>query len=78
MTAGLMRLLTFADEPLHGLHELAPRVVGSMVRADRVHVVRSLEDPQVEVVDRSAPIMPAVGLDEDRVGAVVTYIEELT
>lgn len=55
-----------------------PLVDGSTVRADRAYLARSIEDPDAEVVDGFTPIMPDLGLEQDQVDAIVTYIEELS
>lgn len=51
---------------------------GSTVRADRAYLARSIEDPDAEVVDGFTAIMPDLGLEQDQVDAIVTYIEELS
>lgn len=51
---------------------------GSTVRADRAYLVRSIEDPDAQVVDGFGPIMPDLSLEQAQVDAIVTYIEELS
>lgn len=49
---------------------------GTTVQADRSYLRRAINDPDAEVVDGFAPIMPDLSLEADQVDAIVTYIEE--
>lgn len=48
---------------------------GSSVVADEAYLRRSISDPNAQVVQGFAPIMPKVGVSEDELAALVAYIE---
>lgn len=50
---------------------------GGTAVVDREYVTRSIRDPQAEVVDGYAAIMPSVDLSQGEIDAIVAYIEAL-
>jgi len=50
---------------------------GSTVVADASYVERSIHEPDAQVVDGYAPIMPTVELSDADVDAVVAYVQAL-
>lgn len=50
---------------------------GTTVQADEIYLRRSIVEPQAQVVKGFPPIMPAAGLGDDDVAALVAYIQSL-
>ena len=46
--------------------------------ADEAYLIRSITDPQAEIVRDWTIRMPTNSLNDDQVAAIVTYIKELT
>jgi cytochrome c oxidase subunit 2 len=50
---------------------------GGTATVDRAYVVRSIRDPDAQVVDGYAPIMPSLDLTDAEIDALVAYLEAL-
>ena len=51
---------------------------GTTVLVDDAYLRRSITDPQAEIVDGWTIKMPGNDLDDAEIGAIITYIKELT
>lgn len=50
---------------------------GTVVVADEEYLIRSILQPNAQIVEGYSGIMPVRALDDDQVAAIVTYLQEL-